>query len=60
MRKMMILTFGILVGTIVATAWANFPTHRLASAPAAAAASMNPFEMMINVRPLPAQHHDAF
>ena len=24
MRKMMTFTFGVLVGTIVATAWANF------------------------------------
>jgi hypothetical protein len=58
MRKKMIFTFGVLVGTVVATAWANFPSHRLTSAPAVAAASMNPFEMMMSVRPLPVQHHD--
>jgi hypothetical protein len=60
MRKMMIFAIAVLVTTVVATAWAKLPTHRLTSAPAVAAASMNPFEMMMSVRPLPVQHHDAF
>ena len=27
MRKMLSFTFGVLVGTIVATAWANYPNY---------------------------------
>ena len=59
MRKILPFTFGVLIGTIVATAWANFPRYPTVDSPTAAA-SMNPLEMMWNARPLPVQHHDAF
>lgn len=54
MRKILPFTFGVLVGTIVATAWANIATNPPTNTPAAAA-SMNPIEMMTNARPLPVQ-----
>ncbi len=60
MRKMMSFTFGVLVGTIVATAWAHFPNYPTVDSPRAAAAAMNPLEMMTNAQPLPVQHYDAF
>jgi hypothetical protein len=59
MRKMMSFTFGVLVGTIVATAWAHFPNYPTVDSPRAAAL-MNPLEMMSNAQPLPAQRYDAF
>lgn len=55
MRKIMSFAFGVLVGMVVATAWASFATNPQANTPAAAAASMNPIEMMTNARPLPVQ-----
>lgn len=61
MRKMMSFTFGVLVGTIVATAWAHFPNYPTVDSPrAAAAAAMNPLETMTNAPTLPVQHYDAF
>jgi hypothetical protein len=60
MRKIMSFTFGVLVGTIVATAWARFPNYPTVDSPREAAAAMNPLEMMTNAQPLPAQHYDAF
>lgn len=58
MRRILPFTFGVLVGTIVATAWAQYPASQSAGAPAAAS-SMNPLEMMTNAQTLPVQHHDA-
>jgi len=62
MRRVMIFTFGVLVGLAAATAWAHLPGyHRLADAPATtAAASMTPFELMLNAQLLAVEHHDAF
>jgi hypothetical protein len=59
MRKMLSFTLGVLVGTVVATAWAHFPNYPTMDSPRAAA-SMNPHEMMSNARPLPVQQYDAF
>jgi hypothetical protein len=59
MRKIMSFTFGVLVGTVVATAWANFSNYPTVDSPRAAA-SMNPSEMMSNAPTLPVQHYDAF
>jgi hypothetical protein len=58
MRRILPFTFGVLVGTIVATAWAQYPTGQSAGV-LAAASSMNPLEMMTNAQALPVQHHDA-
>jgi len=60
MRKMMSFTFGVLVGTVVATAWANYSPKTHINTGALASASMNPFEMMKNLPHLPVQQHDAF
>src|SRR5262245_63633950 len=66
MRKVLPFTLGVLVGTIVATAWAHFPPHSTVTAstpgtaPRPAAASMNPLDMMLNLRPLPLQQFDPF
>ena len=60
MRKMLSFTLGVLVGTVVATAWAHFPNYPTLDSPRPAAASMNPHEMMSNARPLPLQQYDAF
>jgi len=57
MRRMLTFTFGVLVGTIVATAWAQYPTSR--SVGVLAATPMNPLEMMTNAQSLPVQRHDA-
>jgi hypothetical protein len=43
MRRMLSFTFGVLIGTIVATA----------------ATQMNPSELMTNTQTLPVQHHEA-
>ena len=62
MRKVLSFTLGVLVGTIVATAWAHFPHHSTVtvSAPRPAAASMSPLDMMLNLRPLPVEQYDPF
>lgn len=60
MHKILPFAFGVLVGTVVATAWAHFPSYPTMDPPRAAAASMNPHEMMSNARPLPLQQYDAF
>mgnify|MGYP001339476458 CR=1 FL=1 len=59
MRKIISFTFGVLVGTVVATAWANFSNYPTVDSPRTAA-SMNPLEMMSNAPTLPVQHYDAF
>ncbi len=51
MRKMMSFTFGVLIGTIVATAYANYSKYPAVDSPnAAKGAAMNPFELMSNAR----------
>jgi hypothetical protein len=66
MRKMMSFAFGVLVGTIVATAWAHFPNYPTVDSPRAqsiqqsAQGSMSPLDMMKNTDALPVQHYDAF
>lgn len=61
MRKVMTFTFGVLIGTIVATAYANYSKYPAVDSPnAAKGAAMNPFELMSNARPLPVEQHDAF
>ncbi len=61
MRKMMTFTFGVLIGTIVATAYANYSKYPAVDSPnAAKGAAMTPFELMSNARALPVEQHDAF
>ena len=61
MRKTISFTFGVLIGTIVATAYANYSKYPAVDSPSSAKlASMNPFELMSNARPLPVENHDAF
>ena len=61
MRRMISFTFGVLVGTIVATAWAHFPNYPTMDSPRSGSASISPFEMMTNAPQLPVQGHvDAF
>jgi cytochrome c-type biogenesis protein CcmH/NrfG len=61
MRKMMTFMFGVLIGTIVATAYANYSKYPAVDSPEApAAASMAPFELMRNARGLTVEQHDAF
>ena len=53
MRKM--------VGTIVATAWAQFPNYPTVDSPRNQAGTISPFEMMTTSPRLPVQGHvDAF
>ena len=59
-NKMLSFVLGVLVGTVVATAWAHYPHPSVADAPRPAAASMSPHEMMRNTQSLPVEHHDAF
>jgi hypothetical protein len=56
MRKTISFALGVVVGTIVATAWANYPTPP-ASASADPAAAISPFEMMTQAESLPVQDH---
>lgn len=61
MRKTMSFALGVVVGTIVATAWAKYPTTSEAGLSASRAAAMSPFEMMTNAGSLPTQDHvDSF
>jgi hypothetical protein len=61
MRKMISFTFGVLIGTIVATAYANYSKYPAVDSPTVAkGAAMNPFELMSSARPLPAEQYDAF
>ena len=60
MRKMLSFTLGVLVGTVVATAWANYSPKTHINAATLGSTSMNPIEMMSNVGALPVEQHDAF
>jgi hypothetical protein len=61
MRKMLSFAFGVLVGTIMATAWAQFPNYPAVGAPRHQSAPITPFEMMTTSPRLPVQGHvDAF
>ncbi len=57
MRRIMSFAFGVVVGTIVATAWANYPTTSPAGASANPAAAVSPFEMMAQAGSIPIQDH---
>jgi hypothetical protein len=60
MRKMLSFALGVLVGTIVATAWAKFPNYPTVDSPRSQAV-IDPHAMMAsNVRPLPVESYEAF
>jgi hypothetical protein len=59
MRRMMSFTLGVLIGTIVATAWAQYPNYPTVDSPRNQAGAISPFQMMTNTQALPVQHHDA-
>jgi hypothetical protein len=56
MQKMSFV-LGLLVGAVVATAWAQIPVSP--DSPGSAAV-INPIEMMANARSLPVEAYDAF
>ena len=58
MRRILSFTLGVMVGTVVATAWANYPT-KIQSDTHAVASPMNPHAMMLNTQALPVEHYDA-
>ena len=58
MRRILSFTLGVMVGTVVATAWANYPT-KIQTDASAVVGAMNPHAMMLNSQSLPVQHHDA-
>ena len=60
MHKMLAFTLGVFVGTVAATAWAQFPNYPTMDSPRAAEALMNPHEMTGNTQSLPIQQYDAF
>ena len=61
MRKMLSFAFGVLVGTIIATAWAQFPNYPTVDAARHQTAPITPLEMMTTSPRLPVQGHvDAF
>jgi cytochrome c-type biogenesis protein CcmH/NrfG len=64
MRKIMSFAFGVLIGTIVATAWAQYHNYPTVDSPRTSQHSvqgaMNPHDMMTNTGAFPVQHHDAF
>lgn len=58
MRKMSFV-LGVMVGAIVATAWAQIPVSPGLGTPERVAV-IDPIEMMANARSLPVEYHDAF
>jgi hypothetical protein len=58
MRKMLSFVFGVVVGMLAATAWAQFATKSAAGANVAEAPLVNPLDMMSNAGPMPV-HPDA-
>jgi len=61
MRKMISFTCGVLIGTIVATAYANYSKYpTVDSSNTVKGAAMVPFEMMWSARGLPVERHDTF
>ena len=54
MRRIMSFAFGVVVGTIVATAWANYPAALLEGALVDPAA-VSPIELMAQAGSLPVQ-----
>jgi hypothetical protein len=58
---MLSFVFGVLIGTIVATAWAQYHNFPAVDSPRNQSGAIAPFEMMTNTSPLPVQGHiDAF
>jgi hypothetical protein len=56
---MLAFTFGVLIGTIAATAWAQYHNYPTVDSPRNQAGAVAPFEMMVSANPLPVEHHDA-
>jgi len=50
---------GVMVGAVVATAWAQNPVSRGLDLPDRVAV-IDPIEMMVNARSLPVENYDAF
>jgi Rieske Fe-S protein len=59
MRKMLSFTFGVLIGTVVATAWAQYHNYPTVDSPRNQAGAMAPHEMTVNTQMLPVQHYEA-
>ena len=59
MRRMLSFIFGVLIGTVVATAWAQYHNFPTVDSPRNQAGSMAPHEMTVNTQALPVQHYDA-
>jgi|SoiMethySBSTD1v2_1073268.scaffolds.fasta_scaffold1792174_2 hypothetical protein len=59
MRRMLSFAFGVLIGTIVATAWAQYQNYPTVDSPRNQTGAIVPFEMMIGASALPVEHHDA-
>ena len=58
MRKMLTFVFGVVVGMLAATAWAQLATKSAVGAHVAEAALVNPLDMMLKAAPMPV-HPDA-
>jgi hypothetical protein len=59
MRRMLSFTLGVLIGTIVATAWAQYHNYPTVDSPRNQIGAIAPFEMMVSTNALPIEHHDA-
>lgn len=59
MRRMLSFTLGVLIGTIVATAWAQYHNYPTVDSPRNQTGSLAPYEMTVNTQSLPVQHYDA-
>jgi hypothetical protein len=59
MRRMLSFIFGVLIGTVVATAWAQYHNFPTVDSPRNQTGSVAPHEMMVNTQALPVQHYDA-
>ena len=58
-NRMLSFAVGVVVGTVAATAWANYSPRIQSGNQTVAAASMSPFDMMAFARPPAAPHYDA-
>ena len=59
MQRILSFTFGVLLGTIAATAWAQYHNYPTVDSPRNQAEAIAPHEMTVNTQALPVQHYEA-
>jgi hypothetical protein len=59
MRRMLSFTFGVLIGTVVATAWAQYHNFPTVDSPRNQVEAVGPHGVTVNTQALPVQQYDA-